>query len=214
MQEDYIYKICFFDYFNKITIEDCMEVMKCFIILNFNAKMAYTYLTGEKHIKISGLQIRNIYTKIREIINYYYLLEYEVEDFALENQNHHFSIDESLFCHDINGKQIWVKGMSENETKKKNFRLICAYNRDNDILKKFICKFIPPGNHIIFDGWNGYSFQDEPGSGYRQSIHIHGRKDFGIGLDFTSHIESIWGILKQEIKRVYITICSKKFCIF
>ena len=202
----------FFDYFNKIPIEDCMEVIKCFIIFNFNVKKAHNYLTGEKQIKISDLQIRNIYTKLREIIYYYYLLEYEIEDFALENQNHHFSLDESLFCHDINGKQIWVLGMTENETK--NFRLICSYTRDNEILKKFIYKFIPPGNHIISDGWNGYSFLDEPGSGYRHSIHIHGRNDFGIGLDSTSHIESIWGNLKQEIKRVYITIRSNNFLYF
>ena len=102
--------------------------------------------------------------------------------------------------------------MTENETK--NFRLICSYTRDNEILKKFIYKFIPPGNHIISDGWNGYSFLDEPGSGYRHSIHIHGRNDFGIGLDSTSHIESIWGNLKQEIKRVYITIRSNNFLYF
>ena len=128
MQEDYIYKIQkFFEYFNKIKTEDCLEVIKCLIVFNFNAKKAHTYLTGEKQIKISELQIRNIYSKIREVIYYYYLLEYEVEEFGSENQNHHFSLDESIFCHDLNGKQIQVLGMTENETK--NFRLICSYTR-------------------------------------------------------------------------------------
>ena len=101
--------------------------------------------------------------------------------------------------------------MVENETTNndmKNFRIICSYNRDSDILKKFISKFIPPGNHIISDGWIGYSFLNEPLSDYSHSVHIHGRNDFGFGLDSTSHIESILGILKQEIKGVYTTIRS------
>ena len=113
----------FFDYFNKIRVEDCIEVIKCLIVLNFNSKQAHKYLTAEKEIKLTEKQIRKIYNKVREIIYYYFLLEYECEEFSLENQNHHFSLDESLFCHDIKGKQIWVLGMSENETK--NFRLIC-----------------------------------------------------------------------------------------
>ena len=101
--------------------------------------------------------------------------------------------------------------MTENETK--NFRLICSYTRDSKILKIFTCKLIPPGNLIISDGWNGYSFLNEPCSEYRHSIHIN-RNDFGKGLDSTSHIENIWGILKQEIKRIYINIHTKKFLYF
>lgn len=68
------------------------------------AKKAYNYLIDEKQINLSELQIRKIYSKIREIIYYYYILEYESEDFTLENQHHHFSLDDSFFCHDINGK--------------------------------------------------------------------------------------------------------------
>ena len=88
------------------------------------------------------------------------------------------------------------------------------YNRDTEILKKFIYKFIPPGNHIISDGWNAYSFLNDPHSGYRHSVHVYGRNDFGFGLDSTNHIESIWGILKLELKRVYTTIRSKNFLYF
>ena len=53
----------------------------------------------------SLIQIRNIYHKIRETIYFFYLLEYEIADFGLENQNHHFSLDESMFYHDINANK-------------------------------------------------------------------------------------------------------------
>ena len=177
----------FFEEFNKIRIEECLEVVKCLIALNLSAKKAFTFLNEEKFIKLSLTQIRNIYHKIRETIYYYYLLEYEIEDFGLENQNHHFSLDESMFCHDLNGRQIWVLGMIENETK--SFRVVCSYNRDANVIKSFIEKYIPKGNHIIHDGWPAYSFLNNPNSGYIPSIHVHGRHDFCYGLDSTSHIE-------------------------
>ena len=128
----------FFEEFNKIRIEECLEVVKCLFALNLNAKKAFKFLNEEKFIKLSLTQIRNIYHKIRETIYYYYLLEYEIEDFGLENQNHHFSLDESMFCHDLNGRQIWVLGMIENETK--SFRVVCSYNRDANVIKSFIEK--------------------------------------------------------------------------
>ena len=131
----------FFSYFAKISINECLEVIKCFFSLNLNAKKAYTYLTQEKLLNISQQLIRNIYTKIRETLYYYYLIEYETEDCVLENAHYHYSLEESLFCHDLNGKQIWVLDITENETK--NFRVVVSYNRDEEILKTFITKFKP-----------------------------------------------------------------------
>ena len=98
-------------------------------------------------MNISQQLIRNIYNKIRETLYYYYLIEYETEIFALENAHNHYSLDESLFCHDLNSKQIWALGITENETT--NFRVVVSYNRDEEILKTFITKFIPTGNIIL-----------------------------------------------------------------
>ena len=42
-----------------------MEIIKCFIALNLNAKKAYIYIKEEKYLNISLKQIRNIYHKIR-----------------------------------------------------------------------------------------------------------------------------------------------------
>ncbi len=176
----------FFSYFSKISINECLEVMKCFFSLNLNAKKAYTYLTQEKLLNISQQLIRNIYTKIRETLYYYYLIEYEIEDFALENAHYHYSVDESLFCHDLNGKQVWVLCITENETK--NFRVVVSYNRDEEILKTFITKFKPTWNFIISNAWLGYSFLNAANSGYIHRIHVHGQNDFGLGLDSTNHL--------------------------
>ena len=137
-------------------------------------------------LNISQQLIRNIYTKIRKTLYYYYIIEYETEDFALENVHYHYWVDESLFCNDLNGKQIWVLGITENETK--NFRVVVSYNRDEEILKRFITKFIPTGNFIISDAWLGYSFLIAANSEYIHSIHVHGQQDFGLGLDSTSHV--------------------------
>ena len=43
----------FFKSFNKIKIEECMEITKCFITLNLNAKKAYTNLIYNIYLKIS-----------------------------------------------------------------------------------------------------------------------------------------------------------------
>ena len=48
-----IREISFFSYFAKISINECLEVIKCFFSLNLNAKKSYTYLTQEKLLNIS-----------------------------------------------------------------------------------------------------------------------------------------------------------------
>jgi len=121
-------------------------------------------------LNISQKLIRNIYTIIREILYYYYLIEYETEVFALENAHNHYSVDKSLFCHDLNGKQIWVLGITENETK--NFRVVVSYNRDEDIIKTLITKVIPTGNIIISDAWSGYSFLNVVNYRYIQTCSL------------------------------------------
>ena len=55
----------------------------------------------------------------------------------------------------------------------------------------------------IRKNWNSYSFLDDSHSSYNHSVHIHGQHDLRFWLDSTSHIESIWSILKTELKRIY-----------
>ena len=42
-------------------------------------------------------------------------------------------------------------------------------------------------------------------------MHVHGQRDFGFGFDSTSHVEDVWGILKQELKNLYVKIRFHNF---
>ena len=66
-----------------------------------------------------------------------------------------------------------------------------AKSRDEDIIKTFIKRFIPAGNNILFDGWASYDCLDEENSGYSHFKHIHGRHDFVLGIESTSHVENL-----------------------
>lgn len=114
--------------------------------------------------------------------------------------------------HDLNHAQIWVLGIIENTTKQ--FRIVATKNRNSDNLSKFITTFVPKGNYIISDGWQGYQWLDNILSGYRHIKHIHNHGIFGFGLESSSHIESIWNSLKLKIKSIYKTIPQKNFLFF
>ena len=117
-----------------------------------------------------------------------------------------------MFCHYLKSIQILV--FRDDWKPNKNFRVVCSFIRNANIIKTFIEKLIPKGNHIIYDGWSSYSFLNDQYSGYTHSIHIHGKHDFGFGLDSTSNIKGIWRILKNELKRVYANIHAKNFLLF
>ena len=155
--------------------------------------------------------IDRVYNEVREIIYKYLKVAYLSEEFGTLNKNEYLSIDESLFCHK-NDKQIWIVGAVNNNTK--DFRLEGVLSRDSAILKKFVHKYIPQGNNIVSDQWAGYNFLDLPDSGYRHFSHNHGDGSFGLGLQSTSHIESIWGVLKQKIHVTYNSFPSKKIMHF
>ena len=78
-------------------------------------------------------------------------------------------------------------------------------DRSEATLKKFIMKYIEEGNTIITDGWAGYNFLNNNPS-YNHITHIHGGGDFGFGIQSTSHIESLWAIIKAKIKATYKVI--------
>ena len=59
-----------------------------------------------------------------------------------------------------------------------------------------------------------YSWLDDANSGYIHHVHNHGHGDFGIGFDSTSHIEQIWGRLKNLIKNIYYSIPHDHFVLY
>ena len=57
-----------------------------------------------------------------------------------------------------NGKQIWLLGAIDNNTK--DFRIEGTYTCDSITLKKFITLNTETGNNIVTDGWSWYAFLD------------------------------------------------------
>lgn len=99
--------------------------------------------------------------------------------------------------------------MGEIDNTNRDFWLEAGYVRDGAVLEKFIRMNIEEGNHIITDSWLGYNFMNRPNSGYIHISHNHGRENFGLGEESTSHIEGLWSILKGKIKSTYKVISSK-----
>ena len=128
-----------------------------------------------------------------------------------KDKNRVFSIGESLFLTDKNDNQVWVIGAVDNITK--DFRVDMAFKRNEAVLKTFITNYIEKGNKLITDGWNGYLFIDEM-NGYSREVHIHGASDFGLGINSTSHIESICSQLKATIKQIYYIIPHENFILY
>ena len=120
-------------------------------------------------------------------------------------------MDESLFGHRDNA-QIWILGIID--TSSKEFRIEGSISRNSETLKKFINKIVKSGNTIISDHWVGYDFLDRMDSGYTHIKFNHGMGQFWFSLTSTSHIEAIWGVLKQKIKSAYNVIPSKNIIHF
>ena len=99
------------------------------------------------------------------------------------------STDESLFSHDINGRQLWVLEVTENTYK--DFRAVLAINRDSDTLKAFITSNIAFGNNLVTDGWSGHDWINSRNSVYSRFEHIHGHNDFRRGLAIQKCMGSI-----------------------
>ncbi len=84
-------------------MKDIIEVFRCFIDYKFNSVEARNYLLNKKNIFSSEKLIRKIYNKIRKYIYFYCTLDYSTESIGSESSNMLYSMDESLFTHDING---------------------------------------------------------------------------------------------------------------
>lgn len=93
-------------------------------------------------------------------------------------------------------------------------RIELVDSRDTLALKEIITKHVLKGNIIVTDSWNGYNFLNSNDSLYTYIVHNHSRGAFGSGLESTSRIESIWGQLKEKIKKLYHSIPSHNFLFF
>ena len=156
---------------------------------NFNTKETVKFLSENRKINTTEAKVRRFFTEIRKVIYLYYNIQYKSETLGEENKYENYSVDESMFCHDVNKDQLWVLGVCDN--KSKDFRIVVCKNRNASTLKHFIKSIVPKGNNIICDGWKRYEWIEEANLGYVRYVHIHGRNDFGFGLESTSHIENL-----------------------
>lgn len=90
----------------------------------------------------------------------------------------------------------------------KEFRLEGLEDRTISNMEIFIKKYIEPGNNIITDFWPAYNFLNYKND-YNRIRHVHKRWDFGLGVDSILNIESLWNILKLNIKSCYYIIPNK-----
>ena len=155
-----------------------------------NSNDIHKYIKEESDIiNISKIKIDEILHNLRKFIAHYYKDVYCLEQISTKNAFEYFAIDETDFIR-INGKILWVIGIINTINKK--IRLEVSYNRNTNVIKKIIKAHIATGNIITSEGWGGYSWIDQPFSGYIHSTHNHGNGDFGTGVESTSHIEALW----------------------
>ena len=185
--------------------------MKTFLLFDFIAQKTYKYFIEELNIDVSTIVISKVYEEMRQIISNYINIEYQSNLLGELNSRKYYSVDECNII-TINGTQIWLLGIIDNENK--DFRIEPILSRNTVALKNFINKYVSSGNYIVTDGWRGYDFLDKPDSGYRRFKHNHGSGDFGYGQQSTSHIESIWAQIRAKIKEIYHSMPHKNFLEF
>ena len=132
-----------------------------------------------------------------EYIKYNYKIKQTEDSPELERI---IALDETLIIHEAH-TQIWIVGGIDTTSKALRLDIIPERNATN--LAIFVKNHIEPGSNITYDGWRGYSFLNNDISFWTHEIHIHGNRQFGYGLHLKSHIEQIWGQIKQIIKKIY-----------
>lgn len=81
-------------------------------------------------------------------------------------------------------------------------------NLSSESMKNYITSLIPKGNKIINNVSTYYNWLNDADNGYKHSVHNHRHRNFGDGLDSTSHIEQLWHNLKYNITSNYNIIPS------
>ena len=200
-----------FSYFSKTPMSILITALDLFICEDFNATKSIKYIQEKYNLNSLGQKnIYNYFILIRKCLAQYYKDKYEYEKLAYTNELKNIAVDESLFVKDINGVQYWIIGLINVETKE--IRLEIVTERSEEIIKKIILHHIGSGNNIITDGWPSYNWLSS--FNYNHIRHIHGRNDFGHGLESTSHIEQIWEQLKLLIVRLYVELQSDNLIYF
>ena len=65
------------------------------------------------------------------------------------------------------------------------------------------------------DGWRVYIFLDDDDAEYSHEVHVHGPYgNFDFGSYSTSHIEEVWGTLKDNIRKKYTKIPQKNLILY
>ena len=188
-----------FSFMNKIKnlpASIIFEILENFFIIGLNANKIYKILKEKYSKEINERHIQKILEYFREIIFIYMKIKYDtilIGGFNHEGLPKIVAIDESLFI-EVNDQHIWVIGGSE--TKYKKLRLTTTQSRVIQALEKLVNDNFMEGTHFTHDGWTGYNFLNN-NINYTHESHNHGNGDFGEGYHWTSHIESVWGSLKN-----------------
>ena len=204
-------KFSFLFKFPKQPASVIIKILEKFILEENNASIICKYI-NDYFTSINLSTIRKILKWFRQAFAHYIKDIYKLNKLGNRNGISNISVDESMFTH-INGQKIWVVGAKNNSTG--NIRIDVFKNRNSENLKTFIFNHIKENNNIITDGWQAYNFLDDDDVNYKHEVHIHGHQgNFGFGEHSTSHIEGVWGILKDNIRKVYTKIPTKNFILF
>jgi transposase-like protein len=103
--------------------------------------------------------------------------------------------DESAFGKQRFGKQTWVVGAIERDTRR--IALHAVEERDRPNLERFVTHSIKDGSHINTDAWGAYNELNL--LGYTHDFCNHSIGHFGL----TNMIENLWSVMKRHLRAVY-----------
>ena len=66
----------------------------------------------------------------------------------------------------------------------------------------------------VTDECRSYNYFSNNASGYHHIVHNHGHGQFGFGDESTSHIENLWSVFKQKMKKIYNIRPSQNITLF
>ena len=157
-----------------------LKIFQLFIIIKLNVSQINEKLAITYKRKVGYITICKVLNNIRHIIADYLKYRYKLKQIGGDpSLKKNVAIEESLYLKDDKGKQIWIVGALDTETKELRMDIMVHRNANN--LKIFITNHIIPGTNIIHDGWRGYFFLDSDDSVYTHEEYNHGQGKFGYG---------------------------------
>ena len=211
-REFYLRKNTLFEYHRNIPASVLYNILKLWLLEEYDVtKIASKLKTFYNVEKVDSRFIYKFIHNNRILIANYLRTVYALDPLAYKNKFQHIAIDESLFTHK-EGEQVWVVRLINSENN--NIRLEIVKNRYSNTLKTIVEKYVGKGNYIISDSWSGYNFLSLPNSGYIHHVYNHGGGQFGLGLDSTSRIESVWSEIKALLKKFIRQLDKRIFYIF